>query len=123
MRNVLIVDDSRMARLFIRRCLETVGLENITFFEASEGKEALSILTSETMSLVVSDLNMPQMDGKALLQWMNANEQMHDIPVVFVTSTNNPARSKELQDLGAKAVLNKPISPAALAPVMEEFLG
>ncbi|MGK5092495.1 response regulator [Deltaproteobacteria bacterium TL4] len=121
-RNLLIVDDSRMARMFIRRCLEMLVMDDVAFIEAENGKDALAKLGENEISIVIADLNMPIMDGKALLRWMKAKEAFKSIPVVFITSANNFAKIRELMELGAKTVLSKPVSPASLAPVMEKLL-
>jgi len=121
-KSVLIVDDSRMARMFIRRCLEIIGLNRENFIEAGDGREALSKLESSAVDLVIADLNMPLMDGKALLRWMRAHENFDTIPIVFITSINNKTTSEELMELGAHCVLNKPVSPKVLAPVLEKLL-
>ncbi len=117
--SILIVDDSKVSRMMIRRCLEMGCFEEATFIEAENGKDALNKLDAQRVDLVLADVNMPEMDGKALLKWMSASEQFKDIPVVFITSTNNPAQHEELESLGARAVLAKPISPATLEPVLE----
>ena len=120
--NVLLVDDSTTARLFVRRCLEMSGLSEAEFFEAEHGKEALAVLKVHEIQLVIADLNMPLMNGKSLLKWMKTNKQYSHIPVIFITSAKNEASEMELLSLGAQEVLKKPISPANLAPVIEPWV-
>jgi two-component system, chemotaxis family, chemotaxis protein CheY len=114
MKTILIVDDSSTARMFVRRCLEIAGCQGAEFTEAGNGKEALAKLKDKTADFVVADLNMPMLDGKGLLKWIKASPKLHDIPVVIVTSANNPATEMELISMGAYAVLSKPISPPGL---------
>jgi len=122
MQSILIVDDSKMSRMIIRRCLEMVGVDDACFVEAPNGKEALSELDAHEIDLVLADVNMPEMDGKALLKWMRSSEKLKDIPLIFITSTDNPAQLRELESLGAKAVLPKPLSPASLEPALGDLL-
>jgi two-component system chemotaxis response regulator CheY len=91
------------------------------YTEAANGKEALAALNDHDFDLVIADINMPEMDGKSLLKWIRASDKLKSIPVVFVTSTDNPAQFEELKILGANAVLAKPITAASLEPVMESI--
>ncbi|MBF0286448.1 MAG: response regulator [SAR324 cluster bacterium] len=121
MERILIVDDSKVARMLIRRCLEIAGYADKEFMEAGNGKEALAELKKKTADLVIADLNMPLMDGEGLIKWMRKSSVLQDIPVIFVTSANNEARSAQLTKLGAKAILGKPIAPPRLAEVLESL--
>lgn len=114
MKRILIVDDSGTARMFIRRCLEIAGCQDAVFFEAGNGKEALAILKTEPADFVVADLNMPVMDGTGLLKRIKSSPKLHLLPVVIISSACSPAREKELRDMGAYAVLSKPVSPPQL---------
>jgi len=67
MKRVVIADDSQTARMFIRRCLEIVGLAETEFVEADNGREALARIKEAPTDLLVTDLNMPLMDGEMLL--------------------------------------------------------
>jgi len=113
-KRIVIVDDSGTARMFIRRCVEMAGCTEATFIEAKNGKEALSSLKEHGADLVLTDLNMPVMDGETLLEWIKASPKLHDIPVVMITSAGNPAKEQELLGRGAFTVMSKPVSPAEL---------
>ncbi len=115
MAQILIVDDSGTARMFIKRCIEIAGLADAEFFEAGNGNEALGILDNHSVTCVITDLNMPECDGEMLLKQIKARPRLHDIPVVVITSAGNPAKELELMACGAVAVLSKPVSPAAIA--------
>jgi two-component system chemotaxis response regulator CheY len=114
MKTILIIDDSNTARMVIRRCLEVAGFEGSRFIEATNGKEALALLKQEGADLVVTDLNMPVMDGETFLKWIKGSPKTHDIPVVMISSAGNPAKERQVLDLGACAVLGKPVSPEML---------
>ena len=118
---VLVVDDSPTARMFVQRCLViSKKFPDVAYLEASDGKEALAILNAKLSEIVAvfTDLNMPNMDGESLYKHMKASPRMHDIPVVVVSSAGNPAKEQALRDIGVKAVIKKPISPAQLSAAL-----
>ncbi len=122
MKRIVIADDSATARLFISRCLAIIGLGEATLVEAENGREALSLLKEEMADLLVTDLNMPVMDGLTLLKWVKSSPRLHDLPVLVITSAGNPAKERELKDLGAFGVLNKPVSPAVLLDALKPIM-
>lgn len=121
MKRVLVADDSMTARMFILRCLEIVLDEDTEYYEAANGEESLQILKDEEIDLVVTDLNMPVMDGFVLLRRLKASPKLIGTPVIIITSLKNEARKQELMDLGALAVLGKPASPPQLAEVVDNL--
>jgi two-component system chemotaxis response regulator CheY len=115
MKRIVLVDDSRTSRMFIRRCFEISCLQEIDFHEAADGAEALVLLQRVSdVDLLVTDLNMPNMDGEMLLKRVQEDQTLSAVPVVVITSAGNPAKEAELLAQGAFAVLNKPVSPATL---------
>jgi two-component system chemotaxis response regulator CheY len=118
---ILIVDDSKVSRVIIQRCLEMIVSAESTYVEAANGKEALAEMNEQDFDLVIADINMPEMDGKLLLKWIRSSEKLKGIPVVFVTSTDNPAQVEELKALGANAVLAKPVTAASLEHVIQDI--
>lgn len=119
MKKIVVADDSTTARMFVIRCLEIIGLSGAEFLPAANGKEALELMKKDGADLLVTDLNMPEMDGATLLKKVKASLKLNEIPVVVVTSGSNPAKNEELKKLGAHAVLEKPVSPAALLEVLD----
>ncbi|MCF6178733.1 MAG: response regulator [Geopsychrobacter sp.] len=122
MKRIVIADDSATARMFIRRCLDIIGLGDAEIVEAEHGKEALAAAKAAPTDLLLSDLNMPVMDGETLLKWVKASPKLSDLPVVIITSAGNPAKEKELLKLGALKVLNKPVAPPMLMDALASFL-
>ncbi|MEJ2199509.1 MAG: response regulator [Desulfuromonadaceae bacterium] len=122
MKRIVIADDSATARMFIKRCLEIIGFSDATLVEAADGKEALTKIKEAPTDLVITDLNMPVMDGETLIKWIVANPKINQVPVLVVTSAGNPAKEAELLALGAMAILSKPVSPPALLEKLESFL-
>jgi two-component system chemotaxis response regulator CheY len=122
MMKIIIVDDSATARMIVRRCLEIAGLSDAEFIEAENGKEALALLKEHKVDFVISDLNMPVMDGEMLLKWMKASPKLNEIPLVILSSAINAAKDRVLLDMGAFAVMSKPISPAKISESMSELI-
>lgn len=119
---IIIADDSQTARMIVKRCLEISGLDGVTFLEAGNGREALKHLKTNTVSLLITDFNMPVMDGGILLKWIKNSPNIKDTPVVVITSAGNPAREAELIKDGAYAVLSKPVSPAVFLERLEPII-
>ena len=119
---IVVADDSQTARMFIQRCLQIIGFQDVEFVEAENGKEALAALKEAATDLLITDLNMPVMDGETLLKWVKGNPRLTDIPVLVVTSAGNPAKEQQLAELGALSVLNKPVNPAMLRTKLTQFL-
>jgi two-component system chemotaxis response regulator CheY len=120
---ILVVDDSRTSRMIIKQCLEIIGFQGKTFIEADNGRDALEFLKGNSFDLVVSDLNMPLVDGEVLLAEIRKNPQWNHIPFIMVTSSSNEAREKNLRQLGANAVISKPLNPMALSQVWKSISG
>lgn len=111
MNNVIIADDSDTARMFVRRCFEIAGLAEANIMEAPNGYEVLKILRTKEVDLVITDLNMPELDGRSLLKEMRSDVRWSVIPVIIVSSAANAELQSELKLLGAQAVVKKPPSP------------
>ncbi len=84
---VLLVDDSNLARKHIKRVLNNLGLIKVT--EAADGQEAINILAQEMFDLVVTDYNMPEVDGRELAKFSRNDAQQSDLPRLMVTSESN----------------------------------
>jgi two-component system chemotaxis response regulator CheY len=102
-----------------KRCLEIAGYQEAIFLEAETGKQALDLAKNHQVDLLITDINMPEMDGKALLMRVKSSPKLADLPVLVISSLSNPAKENELIELGAFAVLSKPISPASLTVVLQ----
>lgn len=118
---VLLVDDSRLARNHIRRVLEGMGLEKIT--EAENGAQALTLLKDFTFDLLVTDYNMPEMDGRELSEFVRFNPDTAHIPIIMVTSEANSAHMANIQQTGVNALCDKPFEPAEVRKMLSTLLG
>ncbi|MBS1818516.1 MAG: response regulator [Acidobacteria bacterium] len=116
--NILVVDDSAMMRALIRRALRLSGADVIVS-EASNGKEALTILETERIDAVFTDLNMPVMTGTELLREMSQRDWAH-IKRVVVSTDGSHARREEVRDLHVSHYLSKPFAPEMFRDVLCE---
>jgi two-component system chemotaxis response regulator CheY len=122
MKKIVIVDDSGMARMFIRRCLEAIGFSQAEFLEAKNGQDALDKIGTTAVDLLITDLTMPIMDGESLLKKLKGDASRAALPVLIISSAINPAKEAELKQNGALAVLAKPFTPADLYKTLQEFI-
>lgn len=121
--NVLIVDDSPAMRSFVRRVLELSGIPVGQCVEAGDGKQALEILREQWVDVVLTDLNMPTMDGEQFVRHMEADESLRSIPVLVVSTDRTDQRVQQMLTLGAKGYVTKPFLPETLREELERALG
>lgn len=118
---VLLVDDSKLARNHIRRVLEGMGLKQIT--EAENGATALTLIKENEFDLVVTDYNMPEMDGRELSEFIRFNPQTTHIPIIMVTSESaDSAYMTNIQQTGVNALCDKPFEPAEVRSMLAALL-
>ena len=118
---VMVVDDSRMARRHIQRVLGDMGIENITM--AENGREAVRLFDESAFDLIVTDLNMPEMDGNELVNYIRQQSDHPDTPVMMVTSEDNNARLANIEQSGVSAICDKPFEPADVRNTLMRVLG
>lgn len=121
--NVLIVDDSPAMRSFVRRVLELSGIEVGQCTEAGNGAEALEVLRKEWVDVVLTDLNMPTMDGEQFVRKMEEDPSLQAIPVLIVSTDRTDHRVQQMLTLGAKGYVTKPFQPETLREELERALG
>ncbi|HYP06101.1 MAG TPA: response regulator [Bryobacteraceae bacterium] len=109
--NVLIVDDSAAIRKILQRVLGQAKVPISEVFEAGDGVEALAAMRAHTIGLVLSDINMPNMDGLQFLSQVRAVEAWKSIPVVMITTEGSHAKVLEAVQLGASGYVRKPFTP------------
>lgn len=107
---VLVVDDSLMARKHIVRVLQGMGLKKIE--EAENGSQALTLVKDQEFDLIVTDYNMPEMDGRELSEFIRYNPSTAHIPIIMVTSESiNSPHMANIQQTGVNALCDKPFEP------------
>ena len=118
----LVIDDSPVMRQFICRSLSLSGLAFTQCVEASNGEEALALLRSETIDLILCDVNMPQMDGEQLLEHIAQDPDLRSIPILVVSADATAPRVERMLGLGAQGYLLKPFSPELLRSEIRRVL-
>ncbi len=121
--NVLIVDDSPILRMAIRKVVRLSGVEDDRIHEAGNGREALDVLETVWIDLVLLDLNMPVMDGEQFASELRKNPDLADVAVVVVSTEGNRDRLQRMRDLGVVEVLRKPFEPEDLHRLIPKVLG
>jgi two-component system chemotaxis response regulator CheY len=108
--DILIVDDSAAIRKILQRVLRQTGMAIGEIHEAGDGQEALEMLTTLNFGLVLSDINMPKMDGLRMLAAMKNTPQWRGIPVVMITTEGGETKVAEAVRLGAAGYVRKPFT-------------
>ena len=117
---VLVVDDSLTARKHITRVLTNLGMENIT--QATNGKEAIELLGNNFFDLVVTDYNMPEMDGKELTSYIRTQSKQASVPILMVTSEASQSHLAGVKQLGVSAMCDKPFEPGMVKSLIKNIL-
>lgn len=105
---ILVVDDSPMSRRFLNTTFSQMGVEHIT--EAATGTEAVSLLSERAFDLIVTDYNMPEMDGRALVEYIRQQSSHANVPVLMVTCEQDAARLANVRKAGVSALCDKPFN-------------
>ena len=121
--SILIVDDSLPMRAVIKRTLKAAGYGASNLFEAANGEEALGLMKNNWVDLVMTDYNMPVMDGLAFVKAMKEQDLFQDIPVVVVSTEGNQTRIDEFMNAGAAGYITKPFTAEAIRDVIITILG
>jgi two-component system chemotaxis response regulator CheY len=108
--DILVVDDSAAIRKILTRVLRQTGMAIQTIHEAGDGQEALAVMALHRIDLVLSDINMPKMDGLQLLASLKASPQWQKIPVVMITTEGGETKVTEAVRLGAAGYVRKPFT-------------
>jgi len=107
----LIVDDSSVMRKIVERCLRQAGMNLSQVLEASNGTEALALVNEHTLDLILSDINMPVMDGLEFIRHLKKVESAKNVPIVMITTEGGEKSVLEALSLGANGYIRKPFTP------------
>jgi two-component system chemotaxis response regulator CheY len=120
---ILIVDDSPAMRSFISRVIRLSGIQVDQYYEAANGAEALAQLAANPVDAVLTDINMPVMDGEELVRRMRAEGPHQATPVIVISTDATMLRIRTMQSLGAVGYLQKPFGPEQLRNELDRVLG
>ncbi len=120
---ILVVDDSATMRALIKRTVTMSGLEIEQLYDAGSGKQALELLETVQVDLILADINMPEMNGIEMTERVLANPATCRVPVVVVSTEASETRIQELKAIGVKGFIHKPFTPEKIRDVVMEILG
>ncbi len=107
----LIVDDSSVMRKIVERSLRQAGLDLCSVLQAGNGADALGLLDTNQVDLILSDINMPVMDGLEFVRQVQTIDKLRGIPVVMITTEGSESNVIQALSLGAKGYIRKPFTP------------
>jgi two-component system chemotaxis response regulator CheY len=119
----LIVDDSSVMRKIVGRSLRQAGLELSSVIEAANGAEALGLLNANPVDIILTDINMPVMDGLEFVRRLQTIETLRGVPVVMITTEGSEFNVVQALSLGAKGYIRKPFTPDQVKEHVLPILG
>jgi len=120
---VLVVDDSRAMRSVIKKTILASGIDVDEFYEAANGFEALATLRNHRPDIMLTDFNMPHMDGMELLQKIKKDDQLKTIPIIVTSVEGSRKRVEAFMAQGAAAYIKKPFTPEEARDKLNYVLG
>lgn len=121
--NVMIVDDSGAMRAVIKKVITISGFKINNCYEAANGREALEKLKQNWVDVIISDVNMPEMNGLELLKSLSQDPLYRSIPAIIVSTEGSSERMKEALEGGAKGFIKKPFQPEEIKNVLHNVIG
>ena len=117
--HVRVADIEPLKNIY-RRVLENLELRH--FIEASNGREAAALLADTMVDLIVTDYNMPEMDGREFVEYVRTRSWQQEVPILMVTSESNQSRLAAVQEAGVLGICDKPLEPALLQQLLASML-
>jgi len=117
---ILIVDDSAMMRTMVKRVINLADVAVDEILEAGNGAEALALLETHDVQLLLTDINMPVMNGAELLRELAQNDRWRNLIRVIISTDGSTARRDEAASLDVRCYLEKPFSPEILRNVLND---
>lgn len=121
--SILIVDDSLPMRSVIKRTLKAAGYGSSEFLEAANGEEALDLMKNSWVDLVITDHNMPVMNGLEFIKNIKKDPLSKDIPVVVISTEGSDSKIREFMDSGASGYITKPFTAETIRDLIVTILG
>ena len=121
MLKILVVDDSKVMREMIVACLR--GLPGLEFVHAASGLEAIERLSLAAFDLVFLDLNMPDIGGFEVVEFIRSQDTLKDLPIIVVTTRGDDASRTKALKIGASRFMTKPFSPEMVVAELRSLIG
>jgi two-component system chemotaxis response regulator CheY len=118
---ILIVDDSAMMRAMIKRVIKLADVPVEDILEATNGAEGLELLKQHDVQLLLTDINMPVMNGADMLREISLNDRWRNLNRVIISTDGSTVRREEAAELDVRCYLEKPFSPEVLRDVLNEL--
>jgi len=116
---VLLVDDSGASRIYVRGVLRNLGFSQVV--EAADGAQAVAAVARETFDLVVTDYNMPYMDGQGLVAYLRQQSTSAAVPIILVTTEQDPGKLAAMRQLGVTAICDKSFKPEVVSEILSRL--
>ncbi|REG83274.1 response regulator [Marinomonas pollencensis] len=117
---VLVVDDSLMSQKYVSRTLNSMGIEQIQL--AENGQEAIDMLYTGDFDLIITDYNMPEMDGRELARAVRHSSELAHIPILMVSSNAGDSKLANITQEGVDAICGKPFEPKVIRQLLTQIL-
>ena len=122
-KRVIVIDDAPVVREVIAKTLHKIGFEEDNVFQASDGLEGINMLRAEQVDLIISDWNMPNMDGLELLKTIKGYPELASIPFIMITSESEKEKVDEAFKAGVNQYIFKPFKPDYFSEKIQQTLG
>lgn len=121
--NVLIVDDSSSMRAVIKKIIKVSRFDVGEYWEAADGEKAMKVLGDNWVDLVLTDINMPNMNGLELITEMKKDHLLSSIPIVVISTEGSEKRVQESMKMGASGYIKKPFQPEEVTMTLTRIMG
>ena len=121
MKTILIVEDSATTRALIRAVIDELG--DVQTIEASSGFEALKLLPQQEYDLIITDINMPDINGLELISFVRNNQRYIHLPIIIVSTERSEEDKKRGMALGATSYVTKPFKSGELQDIIKKTIG
>ncbi len=121
--SILLVDDSLPMRSVLKKTFKAAGYTDSEFHEAANGKEALDMVKDKWIDIVISDYNMPVMNGMEFVKELKKDDTFKDTPVVIVSTEASQTKIDEFMAHGATGYITKPFTPETIRDTIIDILG
>jgi len=122
-KRVIVINDAPVVREVIAKNLHKIGFEEDNVFQASDGLEGINMLRAEQVDLIISDWNMPNMDGLELLKTIKGYPELASIPFIMITSESEKEKVDEAFKAGVNQYIFKPFKPDYFSEKIQQTLG